>query len=195
MIDIHANDNTRYHYGVATISRMLKNIGLFCKRALQKRPVFCKETCIFKHPTHRSHPIPENTCVSITSTACVHKSCHVFCWRCVTRFLFFRGHYLYIHEYQWQVPHVCTSRVIFCVSHFFVCGGTCIYMSTWIRNTAYACTSHEFCCRRVTRLSFWGHYLYINEYTWEVPHVCTSHVTCFAGGVSHFVFWGHYQYE
>ena len=36
---------------------MLKNIGLFCKRALQKRPVFCKETCIFKHPTHRSHPI------------------------------------------------------------------------------------------------------------------------------------------
>jgi len=39
------------------MSRMLKNIGLFCKRALQKRPVFCKETCIFKHPTHRSHPI------------------------------------------------------------------------------------------------------------------------------------------
>jgi len=36
---------------------MLINIGLFCKRALQKRPVFCKETCIFKHPTHRSHPI------------------------------------------------------------------------------------------------------------------------------------------
>ena len=42
---------------MATISRMLNNIGLFCKRALQKRPVFCKETCIFKHPTHRSHPI------------------------------------------------------------------------------------------------------------------------------------------
>jgi len=36
---------------------MLKNIGLFCKKVLQKRPVFCKETCIFKHPTHRSHPI------------------------------------------------------------------------------------------------------------------------------------------
>jgi len=44
-------------YGVATISRMRKNIGLFCRRALQKRPVFCKETCIFKHPTNRSHPI------------------------------------------------------------------------------------------------------------------------------------------
>jgi len=45
---------------VATISRMLKNIGLFCKRALQKRTVFCKETCIFKHPTHRSLPIAVN---------------------------------------------------------------------------------------------------------------------------------------
>jgi len=28
--------------GVATIGRMLKNIGLFCKRALQKRPIYCK---------------------------------------------------------------------------------------------------------------------------------------------------------
>jgi len=46
-------------YGVATMSRMLKNIGLFCKRALQKRPVFCEETYIFKHPTHRSHPISD----------------------------------------------------------------------------------------------------------------------------------------
>ena len=45
------------YYGVATISRMLKNIGLFCKRDLQKRPIFCKETYIFKHPTNRSHPI------------------------------------------------------------------------------------------------------------------------------------------
>ena len=47
----------RSGYGVATISRMLKNLGLFCKRDLQKRPIFCKETYIFKHPTHRSHPI------------------------------------------------------------------------------------------------------------------------------------------
>jgi len=46
-------------YGVATMSRMLKNIGLFCKRALQKRPVFCKETCIFKRLKHVNH------CVSL----------------------------------------------------------------------------------------------------------------------------------
>ena len=45
------------HYGVATISRMLKNICLFaeCRSLLQVS--FAKETYIFKHPTNRSHPI------------------------------------------------------------------------------------------------------------------------------------------
>jgi len=69
-------------YGVATISRMLKNIGLFCKRALQKRPVFCKETCVFKHPTHRSHPISEIMycryeiyCAAVHQHICLEKKC------------------------------------------------------------------------------------------------------------------------
>jgi len=44
-------------YGVATISRLLKSTGLFCKRALQKRPTFFKETYNLKEPTNRSHPI------------------------------------------------------------------------------------------------------------------------------------------
>jgi len=43
--------------GVATISRLLKIIGLFCKRALQKRRYSAKETYNFKEPTNRSHPI------------------------------------------------------------------------------------------------------------------------------------------
>jgi len=48
-------------YGVASSSRLLKIIGLFCKRALQKRPIFSKETYNFKEPTTRSHPIhPRN---------------------------------------------------------------------------------------------------------------------------------------
>ena len=45
-------------YGVASISRLLQIIGLFCKRALQKRRYSAKETCNFKEPTNRSHPIP-----------------------------------------------------------------------------------------------------------------------------------------
>jgi len=42
--------------GVATISRLLKLIGLFCKSALWKRLYSAKETYNFKAPTHRSHP-------------------------------------------------------------------------------------------------------------------------------------------
>ena len=42
---------------MATISRLLKNIGLFCKRALWKRRYSAKETYNFKGSTNRSHPI------------------------------------------------------------------------------------------------------------------------------------------
>ena len=38
-------------YGVATIGRLLQIIGLFCKRALYKRPYSAKETFSFKEPT------------------------------------------------------------------------------------------------------------------------------------------------
>ena len=47
----------RHTYGVATISRLLKITGLFCKRALQKRLYSAKETYNFKEPTSRGHPI------------------------------------------------------------------------------------------------------------------------------------------
>jgi len=36
------------YYGVATISRLLKIIGLFCKRALLKRLYSAQETCYVK---------------------------------------------------------------------------------------------------------------------------------------------------
>jgi len=44
-------------YGVATIGRLLKMIGLFCQRALEKRRYSAKETYNFKEPTNHSHPI------------------------------------------------------------------------------------------------------------------------------------------
>jgi len=43
-------------YGVATISRPLKFVGLFCKRALYKRLYSAKETYNLKGSTNRSHP-------------------------------------------------------------------------------------------------------------------------------------------
>jgi hypothetical protein len=47
-------------YGVATISRLLQIIGLFCKRALYKRLYSAKETYNLKEPTDRSHPISKS---------------------------------------------------------------------------------------------------------------------------------------
>ena len=44
-------------YGVASTSRLLQNIGHFCKRALYKRRYSAKETYNLKEPTNRSHPI------------------------------------------------------------------------------------------------------------------------------------------
>ena len=51
-------------YGVATISRLLKIIGLFCKRTLQKRRYSATETYDFKEPTNRIHFITEYTYAS-----------------------------------------------------------------------------------------------------------------------------------
>jgi len=52
-----------YVHGVATISRLLQIIGLFCKRVLQKRPIFPKERYNFKEPTNRSHSVCTYTVV------------------------------------------------------------------------------------------------------------------------------------
>jgi len=48
-------------------SRLLKIVGLYCKKALQKRPIFSKETYNFKEPTTRSHPIVSSLCRSLRS--------------------------------------------------------------------------------------------------------------------------------
>ena len=45
------------HYGVATISRLLKIIGLLCRLSSLLQGSFAKETYNFKEPTNRSHSI------------------------------------------------------------------------------------------------------------------------------------------
>jgi len=44
-------------YGVALVSRLLKIIGLFCKKDLEKRLYSAKETYNLKEPTNHGHPI------------------------------------------------------------------------------------------------------------------------------------------
>ena len=75
-IPISKNFGTKKLYGVATISRLIKIIGLFCKRALQKRPIFSTETYNFMEPTNRSHPIPAQQEQPLAHFKCPHASHH-----------------------------------------------------------------------------------------------------------------------
>ena len=54
---IHICKHTCIIYEVATISRILKIIGLFEKCRSLFWGSFAKETCNFEEPTNRSHPI------------------------------------------------------------------------------------------------------------------------------------------
>ena len=51
-------------YGVATVSRIDKIIGLFCRIASVFQGSFAKETYNFMDPTSQSHPIPNLLCVN-----------------------------------------------------------------------------------------------------------------------------------
>jgi len=57
-------------YGVASMSRLLQIIGLFCKRAVLKRRYSAKKTYNFKEPNNRSHPIVPHPCVWHDSFIC-----------------------------------------------------------------------------------------------------------------------------
>ena len=64
------------HYGVATISRLLKLIGLFCRISSLLQGSFAKETYNLKEPTNRSHPIW--ICVAIDGFAWLLSVCLSF---------------------------------------------------------------------------------------------------------------------
>ena len=48
--------SSTFKYGVATIGRLLKSIGLFCRIASLLQGSFAQETYHFKEPTNRRHP-------------------------------------------------------------------------------------------------------------------------------------------
>ena len=56
-LSVFNKNSTLTHCRLATISRLLRMIGLFCKRALLKRRYSSKENYNLKEPTNRSHPI------------------------------------------------------------------------------------------------------------------------------------------
>ena len=58
-------------YGVATISKLLKIIGLFCRISSLAKGSFAKETYNFKEPTDCSHPICHDMCFLQQACLCV----------------------------------------------------------------------------------------------------------------------------
>jgi len=109
-------------YGVATISRLLKIIGLFCKRALEKRPYSAKETYHFKEPTNRSHPI--------TSSGLYRgESVCVYMYLCVCVQYMYVYKYIYVYKYK-ACAH---THVLFISPTLMKCYHHC-------HNTKRACT-------------------------------------------------------
>ena len=72
-VHIHAqNLESPMWGGVATISRLLKIIGLFWKRALLKKRYSQQETWNFKEPTNCSHPMP------LVTLLCIHTHIYIY---------------------------------------------------------------------------------------------------------------------
>ena len=69
---------SRMSYGVASVTRINWIIGLFCKRALEKRRYSAKETCNLIDPTDRSHPYLLRTlwfvCSNVLSNSEIHNT-------------------------------------------------------------------------------------------------------------------------
>ena len=59
--DVYTRSVTSTHYGVATMSRLLKILDLFCRKSSLLSGSFAQETYHLKEPTNRSHPTEKST--------------------------------------------------------------------------------------------------------------------------------------
>ena len=71
-------------YGVATSSRLLKTIGLFCRISSLLQGSFANKTYNSKEPTHRSHPMVEVSpeiyfCYGVATVSRIDKIIGLFC--------------------------------------------------------------------------------------------------------------------
>ena len=112
-------------YGVATISRLLKIIGLFCKRARLKRPYSAKETYNFREPTNRSHPICMHVCIYISIFIYVSMYLFVHMYVCI-----YLSMYVCMYVCMYICMYVCRMNVRMYVSNSYMY--LCIYLSMYV---------------------------------------------------------------
>jgi len=169
---------------VATISRLLQIIGLFCKRAISKRLYSAKEIYKLKEPTNRSHPIPVVTDWS--------PLCSVNASR---------------HTCEWDMSHICTSRVThmnyeWVTSHMWMCHVNClnetchaydwvlllmrmrsVMSRRWMSHVTpvnESCHTRERVMERVMSHTWASHVIHMHEmytYEWVMPLIWMNHVT------------------
>jgi len=125
-------------YVVATTSRLLKIIGLYWKRALYKRLYFANETCKFKKPTNRSHPI---FYMLVRTSLCdmKYKNTHVKFCVCVRERARARAR---ARARERVCVSVCVSACVWvCVSSCAcVRGCVCVCLSAWVCDiSVYMC--------------------------------------------------------
>jgi len=111
---IDVSTYTYVTYGVATISRLLKILGLFCRISSLLQDSFAKETYNFKAPTHRSHPIRELYSLSLSLTTRLHTTYivsvrDVWIGECVVKRIVITHTSLSIHTTY--IRHVCIRHI------------------------------------------------------------------------------------
>jgi len=136
--------------GVASVSRIDKIIGLFFKRALQKRRSFAKETYNFIDPTDCSHPIWTSHVAEMDESCRIHEWVMLHIWT---------NHVAYVNEscrtYDWGVSHRCVSHVAYI--NELCCIDRWIMSHIWMSHVAHMT---ELC----------------HKYEWVLSHIRMSHV-------------------
>ena len=108
----HTHVYDTFIYGVASIRRLLKIIGLFCRISSLLWGYLSKETYNFKEPTNRSHPITiQHTCWRCYISICVYG--HLHATKGITTTLHFSTDFMYL-SYIYMYTH------LFCCVCFFI---------------------------------------------------------------------------
>ena len=138
---------------MATISRFLKIIGLFCKTALLKRLHSAKETYNVKEPTNRSHSIVE--AIACVTACCSVLQCASACCKVLQRVAVCRSvlQRVAVCCCVLQSDAVCCCVLlcaVVCCSMLLWCAAVCC--SNCKRNGGKMCMSASVCCNCVQRL-------------------------------------------
>jgi len=120
---------------VATISRLLKITGLFCRISSLLKGSFAKETYYLKEPTNRSHPITKicnmHICLLYARQICTHFHTANVCLCVCVHTWHIHSHHVHTHDIYIFITCVCISYNI--RTHI-----VCVYM-LWRVCVCYVC--------------------------------------------------------